>query len=165
MSSYPCCMAARERENKLDDAARVRHYRSEPLPSAREAVVSTIRRNLRVGRLHAFKVISPSSQPANQPASQSANQPDRQPARQPGKQTANPPANLPRGPGGQGARAPGGQEARVPGCQGASQLGHQNASKTCTLSTKVRRKRVPLGRKSTSNRVGWRVEGVKIVYP
>ena len=27
---------------------------------------------------------------------------------------------------------------------------HQNASKTCTLSQKVGRKRVPLGRKSTS---------------
>ena len=51
-------MAARERENKLDDAARVRHYRSEPLPSAREAVVSTIRRNLMVGRLHAFQVVA-----------------------------------------------------------------------------------------------------------
>ena len=31
-----------------------------------------------------------------------------------------------------------------------SQLGHQNASKTCTLSQKVCRKRVPLSRKSTS---------------
>ena len=51
-------MAARERENKLDDAARVRHYRSEPLPSAREAVVCTIRRNLRVGRRHAFKSVA-----------------------------------------------------------------------------------------------------------
>ena len=29
-------------------------------------------------------------------------------------------------------------------------LGHQNASKTCTLSQKVCRKRVPLSRKSTS---------------
>ena len=43
--------------------------------------------------------------------------------------------------------------------------GHQNASKTRTLSTKVRRKCVPLSRKSISNRVRWRVEGVKIVYP
>ena len=32
----------------------------------------------------------------------------------------------------------------------AGWLGHQNASKTCTLSQKVGRKRVPLGRKSTS---------------
>ena len=49
-----------------------------------------------------------------------------------------------------GARAPRGQEARGPGGQGASQLGHQNASKTRTLKQKVGRKRVPLGRKSTS---------------
>ena len=34
-----------------------------------------------------------------------------------------------------------------PACQGVR---HQNASKTCTLSQKVGRKRVPLGRKSTS---------------
>ena len=47
----------------------------------------------------------------------------------------------------------------------AVHLGHQNASKTRTLSTKVRRKCVPLSRKSISNRLGWRVEGVKIVYP
>ena len=47
----------------------------------------------------------------------------------------------------------------------AMRLGHQNASKTCTLSTKVRRKCVPLSRKSISNRVGWRVEGVKNAYP
>ena len=32
-------------------------------------------------------------------------------------------------------------------------LGHQNASKTCTLSKKVGRKRVPLHRKSTSKPV------------
>ena len=32
----------------------------------------------------------------------------------------------------------------------AENLGHQNASKTCTLSKKVPRKRVPLSRKSTS---------------
>ena len=31
-------------------------------------------------------------------------------------------------------------------------LGYQNASKTCTLSTKVRQKRVPLGRKSFPKR-------------
>ena len=47
----------------------------------------------------------------------------------------------------------------------AVHLGHQNASKTRTLSTKVRRKCVPLSRKSISNRVGWRVEGVKNAYP
>ena len=45
------------------------------------------------------------------------------------------------------------------------QLGFQNAAKTHTLSTKVRRTCVPLSRKAISNRVGWRVEGVKIVYP
>ena len=33
----------------------------------------------------------------------------------------------------------------------AGWLGHQNASKTRTLSTKVRQKRVPLGRKSVEN--------------
>ena len=57
-SSHHSLAETRKRENKLDDAARVRHYRSEPLPSAREAVVSTIRRNLRVNRLHAFKIIA-----------------------------------------------------------------------------------------------------------
>ena len=35
----------------------------------------------------------------------------------------------------------------------AGWLGHQNASKTRTLSTKVRQKRVPLGRKSASKRL------------
>ena len=40
-------------------------------------------------------------------------------------------------------------------------LGHQIASKTHTLSNKVRRKCVPLSRKSISNRVRWRVEGSK----
>ena len=34
--------------------------------------------------------------------------------------------------------------------QAPQRLGHQNASKTCTLSTKVRRKCVPLSRKSMS---------------
>ena len=33
----------------------------------------------------------------------------------------------------------------------AGWLGHQNASKTCTLSTKVRQKRVPLARKCVKN--------------
>ena len=37
---------------------------------------------------------------------------------------------------------------------GGGQLGHQNASKTCTLSQKVGRKRVPLSRKSTSKPQG-----------
>ena len=69
-------------------------------------------------------------------------------ARRPGRQEARGPGG--QGAGGQGVKAPGGHEARGPGCQGASQLGHQNASKTCTLSQKVGRKRVPLGRKSTS---------------
>ena len=64
-------------------------------------------------------------------------------------------------PGSQEARGPRRQGARRPGGQGASQLGHQSASKTRTFSTKVRRKRVPLGRKSISNRVRWRVEGSK----
>ena len=57
-SSHNTLTDTRKRENKLVDAARVRHYKSEPLLSAREAVVSTIRRNLGVGRLHAFKVIA-----------------------------------------------------------------------------------------------------------
>ena len=37
--------------------------------------------------------------------------------------------------------------------------------KNVTLNTKVRRKCIPLSRKSISNRVGWRVEGVKNAYP
>ena len=52
------CMAAWKYENKLDEAARVRHNWCDPLPSARETVVSTICRNLGVGRLHAFKVVA-----------------------------------------------------------------------------------------------------------
>ena len=99
-------------------------------------------------------------QEARGPGGKRARGPRRQSARKPGSQGARRPGG--RGPG---VKAPGRQGARRPGGQGASQLGHQNASKTRTLSTKVRRKRVPLGRKSVSNRVRWRVEGVKIVYP
>ena len=117
----------------------------------------------------------PGSQETTGPGRQGSRKPRCQGARKPGGQGAT-------APGGQGARKPGSQGGRMPeatgqgargqrpgarrlGGQGASQLGHQNASKTCTLSQKVGRKHVPLSRKSISNRVGWRVEGVKNAYP